>query len=87
MLHRHPAVSVAAVVAKPNERWGEVPCAFLELRDGMEVDAASMALFCRKHLAGFKVPKHFVFGTIPKTATGKMQKFVLRKMAVDFDVD
>lgn len=81
VLHRHPAVALAAVVAKPDERWGEVPCAFIELRDGGTVDAEALRSFCRQHLAPFKVPKAFVFGTIPKTSTGKMQKFAMRDTA------
>ncbi|GGJ53220.1 acyl-CoA synthetase [Sphingopyxis bauzanensis] len=82
VLHRHPAISLAAVVAKPDKRWGEVPCAFIELREGMKTDTAALTSFCREHLAGYKVPKHFVFGPIPKTATGKVQKFMLRDAAV-----
>ena len=81
VLHRHPAVGLAAVVAKPDERWGEVPCAFLELREGAETEADSLKSFCRQHLAGYKVPKYFVFGPIPKTSTGKVQKFALRETA------
>ncbi|WP_347269734.1 acyl-CoA synthetase [Rhizorhabdus histidinilytica] len=81
VLHRHPAVSLAAVVAAPNERWGEVPCAFIEIRAGQTAEADLLQAFCREHLAGYKVPKHFVFGTIPKTATGKVQKFALREAA------
>ncbi len=83
VLHRHPAVSAAAVVAKPDERWGEVPCAFIELRDNATTDEASLQAYCRRHLAAFKVPKFFRFGPIPKTATGKVQKFALRDMARD----
>lgn len=87
VLHRHPAVGLAAVVAKPDARWGEVPCAFVELREAMETDAAALTGFCRTHLAGYKVPKHFVVGPIPKTATGKVQKFVLRQTARNMAVD
>ena len=81
VLHRHPAVSLAAVVAKPDERWGEVPCAFLELREGAETDADALKVFCRQHLAGYKIPKHFIVCAIPKTSTGKVQKFSLREAA------
>ena len=78
VLHRHPAVALAAVVAKPDDRWGEVPCAFVELRDGETADEAGIVAFCRERLAGFKAPKAVVFGDLPKTATGKVQKFLLR---------
>ena len=69
----------AAVVAKPDAKWGEVPCAFVELRAGFAPTEAEVISFCRGHLAGFKVPKAVVFGLIPKTSTGKLQKFVLRQ--------
>lgn len=85
VLHKHPAVSLAAVVAKSDDRWGEVPCAFLELRDGFEADPDSLRAFCREHLAGFKIPKFYVFGPIPRTSTGKVQKFVLRETARAID--
>ena len=78
VLFRHPDVLVAAVVAKPDARWGEVPCAFVELRPGASADAESILAHCRAHLARFKVPRELVFGPVPKTATGKIQKFVLR---------
>ena len=68
----------AAVVAKPDEKWGEVPCAFVELKDGAMVTAEELMTFSREHLPGFKIPKQVVFGEIPKTATGKLQKFELR---------
>ena len=77
-LHRHPEVAIAAVVAKPDEKWGEVPCAFVELKDGATVTAEELMTFSREHLPGFKIPKQVVFGEIPKTATGKLQKFELR---------
>ncbi len=80
-LYRHPAVAAAAVVAKPDEKWGEVPCAFLELKPDAELDEAGAIAFCRQHLAGFKTPKRVVFGELPKTATGKIQKFMLRVRA------
>lgn len=79
-LHRHPAVAIAAVVAKPDEKWGEVPCAFVELKPEGEVTEDELIAFTREHLAGFKRPKQIVFMTIPKTATGKLQKFELRRM-------
>jgi len=78
-LYRHPEVAVAAVVATPDERWGEVPCAYVELRAGSEVDAQTLLAHCRSLLAKFKVPRQVVIGPIPKTSTGKVQKFVLRE--------
>ncbi len=79
VLHRHEAVALAAVVAKPDDHWGEVPCAFVELKAGYAVDADELIDFCRTHLAGFKRPKQIIFGEIPKTSTGKLQKFILRQ--------
>ena len=81
VLYRHPAVMIAAVVAAPDAKWGEVPCAFIETREGAAVTAEELAAHCRAHLAGFKVPKKFVFGPVPKTNTGKIQKFLLRQQA------
>ena len=78
ILHRHPAVALAAVVAKKDEKWGEVPCAFIELKEGAAATEDEIIAFAREHLAGFKRPKHVIFGTLPKTATGKIQKFELR---------
>jgi fatty-acyl-CoA synthase len=69
------------VVAKPDEKWGETPCAFVELKPGCEVTQEEISAFCRRSLAGFKAPKHVVFGELPKTATGKIQEFVLRQRA------
>jgi fatty-acyl-CoA synthase len=77
-LYRHPAVLEAAVVAQPDDRWGESPCAFVALKPGAQATEAELIAFCREHLAGFKVPKTVVFGALPKTATGKVQKYVLR---------
>jgi fatty-acyl-CoA synthase len=77
-LYQHPAVSVAAVVAMPDEKWGEVPCAFIELKPGARVTADEMIAHCRTLLAGYKVPKAVFFGELPKTSTGKIQKFELR---------
>jgi fatty-acyl-CoA synthase len=81
VLYRHPAVLAAAVVAKPDPRWGETPCAFVELKAGAEVTAQDIVAHCKQHLAGFKVPRAVVFGELPKTSTGKIQKFELRKQA------
>ena len=80
-LHRHPAVLVAAVVAQPDAKWGEVPCAFVELKDGASPTSDELIEHCRGLLARFKVPKRIVFGPLPKTSTGKIQKFVLRQRA------
>ncbi|MGJ7522080.1 acyl-CoA synthetase [Variovorax sp. LT1P1] len=77
-LHHHPAVLSAAVVAQPDAKWGEVPCAFVELKAGRAVSEAELVAFCRPLLARFKVPKRIVFGELPKTSTGKIQKFLLR---------
>ena len=78
VLYNHPAVLFAAVVAKPDKKWGEVPCAFVELKDGASATEAEIIAFCRNHMSGFKTPKAVVFGPIPKTSTGKIQKFMLR---------
>jgi fatty-acyl-CoA synthase len=80
-LYKHPAVAAAAVVAKPDDKWGETPCAFVELKPGQTASADDLTAWCRKNLAGYKVPRHFVFAEIPKTSTGKIQKFKLREMA------
>ncbi|SMX32137.1 AMP-binding protein [Actibacterium lipolyticum] len=80
-LMHHPAVELCAVVAKPDEKWGEVPCAFVELKDGEDTSEADLISFCREHLAGFKTPKRVVFAELPKTSTGKIQKFELRVIA------
>jgi fatty-acyl-CoA synthase len=81
VLYRHPAVLAAAVVAKPDARWGETPCAFVELKADAQVTAEQIVAHCKQHLAGFKVPRAVVFGELPKTSTGKIQKFELRKQA------
>jgi fatty-acyl-CoA synthase len=78
ILYKHPAVLFAAVVAKPDPKWGEVPCAFIELKDGAKATEAEIIAYCRSHMSGFKTPKVVVFGPIPKTSTGKIQKFLLR---------
>ena len=80
-LYKHPAVAAAAVVAKPDDKWGETPCAFVELRPGKTATADDLIAWCREHLARFKVPRHVVFVELPKTSTGKIQKFRLRDMA------
>ena len=80
-LYKHPAVAAAAVVAKPDEKWGETPIAFIELRDGMSATAEDIIAHCRAHLAAYKCPRHVVFEEIPKTSTGKIQKFRLRELA------
>jgi fatty-acyl-CoA synthase len=81
VLYRHPDVLAAAVVAKSDERWGETPCAFVELKAGANTRAEDIVAHCKKHLAAFKVPRAVVFGELPKTSTGKIQKFELRKLA------
>ena len=78
ILFKHPAVLFAAVVAKPDPKWGEVPCAFIELKEGAKATEEEIIAFCRAHAPGFKTPKAVVFGPIPKTSTGKIQKFLLR---------
>jgi fatty-acyl-CoA synthase len=81
VLYRHPAVIAAAVVARPDDKWGETPCAFVELKPNSAVSEKELIEFCRQHLARFKVPRAVVFGELPKTSTGKIQKFVLRERA------
>ncbi len=81
VLYKHPAVMEAAVVARPDEKWGETPCAFVELKPGAEASEAELIAFCRDNMAHFKAPKTVVFGMLPKTSTGKIQKFVLRTRA------
>jgi len=80
-LFKHPAVATAAVVAKPDEKWGETPCAFVEVKPGQKVTAAELIAWCRENLASYKCPRHVVFTELPKTSTGKIQKFKLREMA------
>ena len=80
-LYRHPDVLAAAVVARPDAKWGETPCAFVELKFGAHTTPEEIVAHCKKHLAGFKVPRFVVFGELPKTSTGKIQKFELRKRA------
>ncbi|MGJ8627683.1 MAG: AMP-binding protein [Sulfitobacter sp.] len=85
VLMGHPDVNLAAVVAKPDDKWGEVPCAFVELKPGSTGDEAALVAFMRDTLAGFKTPKRIVFLELPKTSTGKIQKFELRRLAADLD--
>jgi len=80
-LYKHPATQLAAVVARPDEKWGEVPCAFVQLKEGAAASESDYIEWCRQNLARFKVPKKVVFGPLPTTATGKIQKFVLRERA------
>ena len=81
VLYKHPSVAYCAVVAKPDEKWGETPCAFIELKPGATATADELIAWCREHLARFKCPRHVIFAEIPKTSTGKIQKFQLREMA------
>jgi fatty-acyl-CoA synthase len=83
VLYKHPAVQAAAVVAKPDDKWGETPCAFVELKPGQQTSANDLTAWCRKHLASYKCPRYVVFAELPKTSTGKIQKFRLREMAKD----
>lgn len=81
-LYKHASISAAAVVAKPDDKWGETPCAFIELNEGMDAPShEELKAWCREHLAAFKTPKNFVFEALPKTSTGKIQKFILRERA------
>ena len=80
-LYRHPAVLAAAAVARPDPKWGETPCVFVELKPGAQVTEQEIIEHCRGHLARFKLPRAVVFGELPKTSTGKIQKFVLRQRA------
>jgi fatty-acyl-CoA synthase len=81
VLYKHPAVAVCAVVAKPDERWGETPCAFVELKPGAAATKDEMIVWCRERLAHYKAPRHIVFAEVPRTSTGKVQKFKLRELA------
>ncbi|HEY4125084.1 MAG TPA: AMP-binding protein, partial [Rhizomicrobium sp.] len=82
VLNKHPSVMFVAVVARPDEKWGETPCAFVERKRGFEnVSEADLIAYCRENLARYKIPKHVVFVELPKTSTGKVQKFKLREMA------
>jgi fatty-acyl-CoA synthase len=81
VLYQHPAVLEAAVVARPDEKWGETPCAFVVLKPGASATAEEITAFCRANMAGYKIPRTIVFRDLPKTSTGKVQKFVLRDWA------
>jgi fatty-acyl-CoA synthase len=81
VLYRHPAVLAAAVVAQPDAKWGETPCAFVELKADATATEAEIIEHCRSRLARFKAPRTVIFGTLPKTSTGKIQKFILRQQA------
>ncbi|MEP7084844.1 MAG: acyl-CoA synthetase, partial [Betaproteobacteria bacterium] len=81
VIYRHPAVLACAVVAAPDPKWGETPCAFVETKAGSAVSEREIIEHCRAHLARFKVPKKVMFTTLPKTSTGKIQKFMLREQA------
>jgi fatty-acyl-CoA synthase len=80
-LYKHPAVAAVAVVAKPDAKWGETPCAFVELKPGVDATPEELVAWCRQNLAAYKCPRYVVFAEIPKTSTGKIQKFKLREMA------
>ena len=81
ILYKHPKIAEAAVVARPDEKWGESPCAFVVARPGESLSEAEVIAFCRENMARFKVPKTIIFGELPKTSTGKIQKFLLREQA------
>ncbi len=81
MLYRHPAIREVAVVAAPDEKWGEIPLAVVTFKDGEMATEAELTAFCRQYLAGFKIPKRYAFEDLPKTSTGKIQKHLLRKRA------
>jgi fatty-acyl-CoA synthase len=85
VLFKHPKIMEAAVVASTDEKWGEVPCAFVCLKSGQELTAAELIAYCREELAGFKIPKKIAFGPIAKTSTGKVQKYLLREKAEKVD--
>ena len=80
-MYKHPQIMEAAVVARPDDKWGETPCAFVTLTDGADLTAEAIIAWCRERMAGFKTPKHIVFGSLPKTSTGKIQKYTLRERA------
>ncbi len=80
-LFKHPAVAAAAVVARPDPKWGETPCAFVELKPGANASENDLIQWCRGRLASYKLPRHVIFGELPKTSTGKVQKYILRERA------
>ena len=79
VLYKHPSVEAVAVVAMPDEKWGETPCAFIQLNKDSSTSEAELSQWCRDSMASFKIPHQFIFEDIPKTSTGKVQKFILRK--------
>ena len=81
VLYKHPKILEAAVVARPDEKWGETPCAFVYLKAGETMTEEEVIAFCKEHLAGYKVPRTVIFEELPKTSTGKVQKFILRDRA------
>ncbi len=83
VIYKHPAVAACAVVAKPDDKWGETPCAFVELKAGATAGKDEIVTWCLERLARYKAPRHVVFTELPKTATGKIQKFKLRDLAKD----
>ena len=80
-IYKHPSVAAVAVVARPDDKWGETPCAFIELKPGKEATAEEIVAHCRNLIAHYKCPRHVVFAELPKTSTGKIQKYVLREQA------
>ena len=87
MLYRHPDVLEAAIVARPDEKWGETPCAFVTLKPGRNLTEAELIAFCRQNMAHFKAPRTVIFDELPKTSTGKIQKFILRDRAKALGTD
>jgi len=85
VLFRHPAILEAAVVAKSDPKWGEHPCAFVTIQDGQSLSREEVIEYCRENLARFKIPKTVIFGPLVKTSTGKVQKFILRQRAEEYE--
>ena len=81
-MYKHPAVEAVAVVAMPDEKWGETPCAFVQIKENSEASENELSQWCRDNMASFKTPRKFIFDNIPKTSTGKVQKFILRAQAI-----
>ena len=82
VLYKHPAVEAAAVVAMPDQKWGETPCAFVQFKESCEATDEELSQWCKDNMASFKIPRKFIFDDIPKTSTGKVQKFILRELAI-----
>ena len=82
VLYKHPAVEAVAVVAMPDEKWGETPCAFVQIKENSKASENELSQWCRDNMASFKTPRKFIFDNIPKTSTGKVQKFILREQAI-----